>query len=232
MTLLIKCHKKISNPETKDKTEEIKPVHFMAKQNNTGYNATYKINLEKSFLGDEIGVYNSKGDLLSAGIIKRNTAVVIIYGDNPITVDTIDGAIENQEIRFIYWHKDSNREVSLKLNSVSEIITKVDFDTIAVYQNNGLFEISAEVVNLIPTEIQLAQNYPNPFNPNTKIRFAVPESGRVKVDIFNILGQQLDILVNEVKEAGYYEINFENRNLASGVYFYRIEFKKRTLVKK
>jgi hypothetical protein len=75
----------------------------------------------------------------------------------------------------------------------------------------------------IPTEYSLSQNYPNPFNPSTKIEFALPQSGLTKITIYNILGGEVQTLINKVLEAGYHEINFDASNLTNGVYLYRIQ---------
>ena len=73
-----------------------------------------------------------------------------------------------------------------------------------------------------PREFQLEQNYPNPFNPSTTIRFLVPTRSHVTVTIYNILGQKVADIVNSDFQAGTYEKAWEG-NVASGIYFYRIE---------
>jgi hypothetical protein len=75
----------------------------------------------------------------------------------------------------------------------------------------------------IPKVFSLAQNYPNPFNPTTSIKFAVPKQSLVKMVIYDVIGREVTKLVNEVKQAGNYEIPFDASSLASGVYFYRME---------
>ena len=69
----------------------------------------------------------------------------------------------------------------------------------------------------------LGQNYPNPFNPSTTIRFRIAESGLVSLKVFDILGREVATLVNEVKPAGNYEVEFDGGELASGIYFYRLK---------
>ena len=76
--------------------------------------------------------------------------------------------------------------------------------------------------NEIPTGYMLAQNYPNPFNPNTTIKFSVPNSTHVNLTVYDALGKVISTLVNEEKTAGTYEVDFEAKNLSSGVYFYKI----------
>jgi hypothetical protein len=68
----------------------------------------------------------------------------------------------------------------------------------------------------------LFQNYPNPFNPNTTLRFQLPEKSKVKIEVYNILGQSVDVLFNGTLNAKYYEMEWVPRSLASGIYFARI----------
>jgi carboxypeptidase T len=77
--------------------------------------------------------------------------------------------------------------------------------------------------NQIPKSFALLQNYPNPFNPSTSIKFQLPKSEFVTITIFDMLGRKVASLVNEQKEAGYYDIKFDGTNYASGMYFYKME---------
>lgn len=77
--------------------------------------------------------------------------------------------------------------------------------------------------NEILPEYSLSQNYPNPFNPVTKINYNIPKQGLVTLKIYNILGKEVKTLVNEVKSAGNYDVNFEGSEFSSGIYFYRLE---------
>jgi len=81
-------------------------------------------------------------------------------------------------------------------------------------------------------EFQLAQNYPNPFNPSTKISYAISEPSFVRLKIYNIRGREVQVLINEVQEAGIYSIDFDGRTLASGFYFYKLEAGKFVETKK
>ncbi len=75
----------------------------------------------------------------------------------------------------------------------------------------------------VPKQFRLEQNYPNPFNPNTTIKFQLPRTSQVNLSVFDILGREVSVLVNERKNAGSYEVKFDASNLASGVYFYRLQ---------
>lgn len=77
-------------------------------------------------------------------------------------------------------------------------------------------------VNPIPIAFDLRQNYPNPFNPSTVIRYQLPVEGYVSLKVYDLLGREVATLVNEAKEAGYYEAVFDASSLGSGVYFFRM----------
>lgn len=78
----------------------------------------------------------------------------------------------------------------------------------------------------LPKEFKLSQNYPNPFNPNTKIKFQLVKSDHAKLVIYDVLGREISVLVNEELKAGNYEVNWNAINYPSGVYFYRIEIRQ------
>ncbi len=91
--------------------------------------------------------------------------------------------------------------------------------------------------NNIPEKYSLRQNYPNPFNPTTNIRYELPNSGFVKLVVYDMLGREVESIVNEKQSAGTYEVTFNGMNLPSGMYFYKIqsenfsETKKMILIK-
>jgi len=96
-------------------------------------------------------------------------------------------------------------------------LKQIDFNGNFAYYNLG-----NEVVVGVPSQYAISQNYPNPFNPSTKIDYDIPFDGKVSVLLYDLSGRQVGNLVNDVKTAGYYTVNFNASNLASGMYFYRI----------
>ena len=90
----------------------------------------------------------------------------------------------------------------------------------ALLYGEGIFKNPA--TSNIPTKFVLYQNYPNPFNPQTTIKFAVPKSEQVTLKIYDLLGREV-WSYKDFKTAGNYSVTFDGSNLASGVYFYRIE---------
>jgi len=81
------------------------------------------------------------------------------------------------------------------------------------------------------TELELDQNFPNPFNPTTQIHYSLPEPSNVRLDVFNMLGQRVAVLVNEGKSAGRHTVRFDASGLSSGVYFYRLQTGSQTLAR-
>jgi hypothetical protein len=74
-----------------------------------------------------------------------------------------------------------------------------------------------------PAEFALSQNYPNPFNPTTRITIAIPHAVFVTLEVYNLLGERVAVLVNGEREAGYYAEQFNAEGLASGMYFYKLQ---------
>ncbi|NOZ63175.1 MAG: choice-of-anchor D domain-containing protein [Calditrichaeota bacterium] len=74
-----------------------------------------------------------------------------------------------------------------------------------------------------PAEFDLEQNYPNPFNPKTNISYSLADDSHVKITIFNTLGQQIEVLVNEFQSQGHYSVTWEAKDLPAGLYLYRLE---------
>lgn len=86
--------------------------------------------------------------------------------------------------------------------------------------------------NEIPVNLSLNQNYPNPFNPTTNITFDLPQSGFASLEVFNMAGQRVSVLLNENVAAGQYTARFDASNLSSGIYMYRLQMGNEVLMRK
>lgn len=125
---------------------------------------------------------------------------------------------EQQDYTFI----DKKLEPAIYLYRLKQI----DFDGSFIYSQ----EIEADVTS--PLIFELSQNYPNPFNPATVIKYQLPVDGFVSLKVYDILGSEIKTLVNEFKNSGYYEVEFNATNIPSGVYFYKIQTQDFSSVKK
>uniref|UniRef100_A0A832G1U3 T9SS type A sorting domain-containing protein n=1 Tax=Ignavibacterium album TaxID=591197 RepID=A0A832G1U3_9BACT len=97
---------------------------------------------------------------------------------------------------------------------------------------NYVLSVEENQLSSLPTDFALSQNYPNPFNPSTKIVYSVAKPTKVKLYITNILGQVVEELINDYREVGTYEINYNAENLTSGLYIYTLEAGNTKLSKK
>jgi hypothetical protein len=113
-------------------------------------------------------------------------------------------------------------------------IIVVAFDTHTFVNDTSVITTSQVVsVNedVKPTEFALFQNYPNPFNPTTTIKYQLPEASFVSLKVYDMLGNEIETLVNNHQQAGNYELKFDASRLTSGVYFYKLITDKFTDIK-
>ena len=78
-------------------------------------------------------------------------------------------------------------------------------------------------IKLSALDYELSQNFPNPFNPSTTIKYSIPQTSKVVIKVFDVLGNEIKTLVNEEKSAGEYEVEFNGAGLPSGIYFYQLK---------
>tara|TARA_B100000700_G_C14965304_1_gene818550 strand:- start:868 stop:1596 length:729 start_codon:yes stop_codon:yes gene_type:complete len=153
--------------------------------------------------------------------------------------------------------KNSNEVISLSLEKKGQTPGNIVFGLVDIAQRKAYFEIlektisiikntdssydlkliagdqiyvdlmSKEILSNIPEDFVLEQNYPNPFNPITNMNYALPQRSQIIISVYNVLGQEVKNLINEVKDYGYHSISWngtdENgKEMASGVYFVRM----------
>jgi len=153
----------------------------------------------------------------------------VFDGEFPISVTSwkaypdagLPGFQHGNPIRAVVYLKESDIEVEMMLHSLEGYLDTFGGGPYAYVSLSG-------TSGLIPNSYALGQNYPNPFNPVTRINYQLPYSSDVKISIFNILGQEVATLVNSHQEFGYYQVNWNSKNIkgkqaSSGVYFYRIK---------
>ncbi|MFA7360654.1 MAG: T9SS type A sorting domain-containing protein [Candidatus Kapaibacterium sp.] len=199
----------------KDSTMRV--VSGMFKQQNEEIDNTYA-NKTKSSNSVNTGKNNkdnaSKKDNTSKGNSKRPNIMQL-----------------SKEVRADLMQRAEDNLRGLRAMNTDKKIKKHKEDILLIAGLTAATEKKIETTSL-PLSYSLSQNYPNPFNPVTKINFELPGDGKVKLMIYDVLGREIKTLVNEVKQAGKYTVEFNGSNFASGVYFYRIESGKFTDVKR
>jgi photosystem II stability/assembly factor-like uncharacterized protein len=120
-------------------------------------------------------------------------------------------------------YRSVTKDTTLPVNNV------INFNFyLTLFNPIGISQIGTDV----PAVFRLEQNYPNPFNPSTNIKFSVPERSAVKLVVYDMLGKQLDMLINEELSAGIYKVTWNAAKYSSGIYFYRVIAKGFTDTKK
>lgn len=157
--------------------------------------------------------------------------------DFPFTVNPLDIQFSKTTENEILISGDFDTTITLDdLQLTSPTGARLGFVALLNVTGSGT-GTSTEVKSEFPSSIALSQNYPNPFNPSTTIGFALPESGDIKLEVFDMTGRLVRTLLNETRVAGYHEVAFDASQLSSGVYTYNLQTgntvitRKLTLVK-
>lgn len=191
------------------------------------------------------GIFNVTGTLPRSCLIKPGSSTEFYVGLDNSTVTTNRGVYRTTNAGN-NW-SDFNGGAMQTSYAIRSLVYKTTGNptlfagmggTTTASTGTGLYEYSWVVIGTgnqysgIPTTYDLSQNYPNPFNPITKIEYQLPKSGLIKITVYDMLGREIEILVNEYKEPGYYKIDFDGVKYTSGIYFYRMEMNGYTSTKK
>jgi hypothetical protein len=154
---------------------------------------------------DTLDIYNiiSPGDVFSTNFNSANT--IILPEDSLEIIISFSPADEGFILDTLFI-ESNDKPSQVFLQGTGKISTGIGED-----------------LSAIPKEYALDHAYPNPFNPSTHIKFALPKPGHVLIEVYNILGQKIDMLVNKEMTAGYHEIVFDAKNHPSAMYFYQIQ---------
>ncbi|HSD63149.1 MAG TPA: T9SS type A sorting domain-containing protein [Ignavibacteriaceae bacterium] len=168
------------------------------------------------------GTKNNKINLTVANISETNSLGNIKIKPVDFPEDMIKFKTSSRVIKQIDAKQETEVVFEFDINRNAPVNVK---DTLK-FSITGSNNISAQkeiILNFIaPKEYRLEQNYPNPFNPATKIQYQLPFNSKVTLKIYDILGEEVQTLVNEVQDSGYKEVSFNGSNYASGIYIYRL----------
>jgi hypothetical protein len=188
------------------------------------------------YVGTDEGVYRSSYSVIpveltsftanvSGNDVTLNWTTATETNNSGFTIERSQAESEWQKIGFVpgFGTTTEPKSYSFTDKDVTTGIYKyrlkqIDFDGSFTYSN----EIGVEV-DFTPKEFVLYQNYPNPFNPNTVISYQIPVANIVTLKIYDILGNEIATLINEEKQPGVYEVEFNATNFPSGIYFYRLQ---------
>lgn len=154
----------------------------------------------------------------------RQTYTYTTFGEKDVyTYEVFTNGNYNHWLKTTYTYDDQNREiVALTQEFVTGNIESADFQNL--YRDLTSYDAtSVKDEELIINGFTLNNNYPNPFNPSTVISYQITELSNVKLTVYDILGNEIDVLVNKEQNAGEYQVEFKGAKLSSGVYFYQIQ---------
>jgi hypothetical protein len=171
-------------------------------------------------------------------LLWRSTETAVLYGvqiaaDSSFSSIVLDLTVTDTLLNL--FPLDSNKKFYWHVYAANERDTS-EFSAVASFTTgNQIAAVKGR--EGVPTQFQLSQNYPNQFNPTTQINYSVPQSGSLSLKVYNLLGVEVASLFDGVRQVGNYEATFDGRELASGVYLYKlrannfIETKKLLLLK-
>ena len=192
--------------------------HLSGQGYNTGSNATLLVDSPDLQDGDEVMV-RTASMLVGSGSVTGGKALVTVLGDNRTTPNVVEGARENETMSLSVLPYNSPNEHPLVVSSIVDGLSGAPVAGPIRYMSDAVWIAS---IKSVPVGFRLDQNFPNPFNPSTTIRYSLPAAANVRLEVYDILGRKIETLVNQIQQAGDYQAVFNERNLPSGVYFYRI----------
>ncbi|MXW63209.1 MAG: T9SS type A sorting domain-containing protein [Bacteroidetes bacterium SB0668_bin_1] len=158
----------------------------------------------------------SHSDVTSLRLFKeRNNTKELLEMDGDVTEYTVAGDYDRVTLIAVHNNPRPNQpEITLNISATQ------NYDPTSIEEEE------------LPGALSLAQNYPNPFNPSTFIRWAQPQTGQVRLSVYNMLGQEVATLIDEIRPAGTHETRLDALGWTSGVYVYVLEAGEQTLTQK
>jgi hypothetical protein len=218
---------------------------FLSTNNGTSWTATNGFSMDKASV---VALAMCGTNLFVAYTTSWYTGVVL-SSDNGWSWNSLDVGLTNTQVHAFAvsganlfagtWSGVFLSTDNLKWTAVSTGLTDTLVNAIAVNGTNlfagtyisgvwrrplsEMITSTPATSSQIPKAFELCQNYPNPFNPSTTIKFELPMTSQVNLSVYDLLAREVSVLVNERRGAGVHEVKFDGSNLASGVYFYRLQ---------
>ena len=170
--------------------------------------------------GTLVSVESHDGTAVGDGVVQNGIALIHLRGDDPFTTASVEGVEEGQVLTLTFANADGTRLDGVDVEEVrSGLDGSLSPDGMIRYSTDAV--IIAKIAEL-PGQSSLEQNFPNPFQNETSIRYSLPEDGHVRLDVYNVAGQHVAVLVDETQNAGWHTVAFDARDRASGLYLYRL----------
>jgi hypothetical protein len=176
---------------------------------------------DNTFLATRIKIEDDQNFVKISGIISNSTTNRVIISSTPVNLNNQTIFIDHQ----YYPISSSNITVGQKMTVWADFTNPSSPQglQLKVNQAGNTTNISNDGIDVVtPTGFELLQNYPNPFNPTTKISFTLKNSAFVTLTVYNVLGEEMDVLINGFTAVGTHSVNFDASRIPSGFYFYTL----------
>jgi hypothetical protein len=205
-------------------------------------------------MGGDTGVWNTTnysiqtGDIITLRVMARVTWAATLFHSELYYVDAngkrVTLAASDDPLNTDYsWAEYSvgfaasttpacvGKKLGVYLDNVTPVSSSwAGIDLVRINANHNVTSVSG--TQLKPGVFALEQNYPNPFNPSTDISYTLKNSGKVRLSVYDILGREVAVLINDIQTAGQHEVRFSASGLSSGIYFYKLQEANEVVTKK
>ncbi|MCF7809945.1 FG-GAP-like repeat-containing protein [bacterium] len=165
--------------------------------------------------GDEIAVFGSSGSLAGVGIVSDGKCGISVWGDDKDT-EIREGLINGEAFEL----KVRNAQSGIERSLITQAILHGDQLT---YSDDELLVIEVTLTPELPQTVSLSEAYPNPFNAVIRLSYTIPEESFVKLAVYDLRGNEVEVLASGQQTAGYYSTNWNGIHVPSGVYMVRLE---------
>jgi glycosidase len=169
--------------------------------------------------------YEDQNAIVAVNFSANNAVATLSIGNNHVSLSS--DSLLNEKVYYLNDILNDSTATVYKTDLSSYSVTLGPWESVVYILADSAIRLVTstprDYIKAIPQSFSLEQNYPNPFNPATTIRFSIPQSGRVLLTVYDVLGREVGTLVDGYLEAGTYTEHFDASHLGSGLYFYRIE---------
>ncbi len=202
---------------------QVEVKYLIPEISGTGNSANLGLYFDSKYDGNEVGVWNSNGDLIGSALITNGLAGLTIWG-----YDELQGKeISNEELIVKLYDINSNNFKNIDIQDFQDLSSKTDK---LIYRKDGIF-VAKAVVNEDLPNIIILKNSPNPFSSSTLIEYTIPFDGHYKIELFDTKSIKISTLIESEAKAGNHQISLNSNDISSGIYSLVLTIGTETLVK-
>lgn len=203
------------------------PTNYIPNMKLTGNSAVIVINSNEAEIGDEFGIFSSKGLLIGSALYNPKGSVITMWGDDISTKVKTDGAIENEPLIAKLWKKKTNKEYNLAFDNIADIINGKIIQNGLKYKQDAIYQTDVKINGISDVENDVLDNEisisPNPAKKFANVLFKLDDNRNVNIEIYNTVGQLLKSFDLGYRLSGLVNYNLDIDELQTGVYLLSIK---------